>query len=76
MENPQSVKYMYGMHLEKLVVASGYQLAFVTTMTICLQKVCKDPPRSFVEITPEAAEVLFDLKRMSLKVLLCLFRNI
>ena len=42
--------------LEKLVVASGYQLAFVTTLTV----VCKGPPGDFVEITPEAADVVFE----------------
>ena len=41
--------------LEKLVVASGYQLAFVTTLTV----VCKGPPRDFVQITPEAADVVY-----------------
>ena len=42
--------------LEKLVVASGYQLAFVTTLTV----VCKGPSGDFVEITSEAADVVFE----------------
>lgn len=54
-ENPPSVKCVYGI-LEKLVVASGYQLAFATPLTV----VCKGPPGDFEEITPEAAEVVFE----------------
>ena len=55
MENLPSIKYMCGI-LDKLIVASGYQLAFVTTLTV----VCKGPPGDFVEITPEAADVFED----------------
>ena len=55
MENPPSVKCMYGI-VETLIVAGGYQLAFVTTLTV----VCKGPPGDFVEITQEAAEVIFE----------------
>ena len=59
--------------LEKLVVASGYQLAFVTTLTV----VCKGPPGDFVEITPEAADVVFEdyliFEKMRLVVVLYLF---
>ena len=55
MDNPPSMKCMYGI-LEKLVIASGYQLAFVTTLTV----VCKGPPGNFAEITPEAADVIFE----------------